>query len=205
MSVVVKRLLNPIQDDGQEWKIAIRPHRFPLTGRSRHSRYSSPARLLGRLCRWCFYGRLFGGPFFPGGLRGAGRLRLCSFGLLLRPPTPYSILNCFSASRTEFSFGLRCYRRGWRCRFRFSPDAGPPPLLRFSHPATSGSREFPALPGGRVRRGGGLSGATGQHGTKFGNLRVDMPLLFLESKDRCGDDFRGELLYWHVSLSHHPR
>jgi hypothetical protein len=42
-------------------------------------------------------------------------------------------------------------------------------------------------------------------GAKFGNLRVDMPLLLLESKDRCGDDFRGEPLYWHVSLSHHPR
>src|ERR1035441_7582127 len=56
--------------------------------------------------------------FFPGGLLGAGRLRLCSVCPLLRPPTPYSILNCFSASRTEFSFGLRCYRRGWRCRVR---------------------------------------------------------------------------------------
>src|ERR1035441_9098648 len=107
MSVGVECLLNPIQDGGEEWKIAIRPHRFPLTGRLRHSRYSSRAQPLRRL---------FGSPFFPGVLLGAGRLRLCSFGPLLRPPTLYSILNCFSASRTEFSFGLRCYRRGWRRR-----------------------------------------------------------------------------------------
>src|ERR1039457_7433741 len=144
------------------------------TGRLCHSRSSRRARLLGRLCCWCFYRRLFGSPFFPGVLLGAGRLRLCSFGPLLRPPTLYSILNCFSASRTEFSFGLRCYRRGCRRRFRLSLDAGPSPLLRLPHAATSGSGEFPALPGGRVRRGGGLSGATGQHGAKFGNLRVDM-------------------------------
>src|ERR1035437_7358798 len=61
----------------QEWKIAIRPHRFPLTGRLRHSRYSSRARLL----RLPLLGRLLGSPFFPGGLLG-------SFGPLLRPPTP---------------------------------------------------------------------------------------------------------------------
>src|ERR1035438_4431702 len=184
MSVGVKRLLNPIQDDGQEWNIAIRPHRFPLTGRLRHSRYSSPARLLGRL---------FGSPFLPGGLLGS----VCP---LLRPPAPQSILDCFSASRTEFSFGLRCYRLGWRCRFRFSLDLGPSPLLSFLHAPSSGSREFPALGCGHFRRGGGLTGATGQHGAKFGNLRVDIPLLLLESKDRCGDDFRAEFLYWHVSL-----
>src|ERR1019366_4889112 len=29
MSVGVECLLNPLQDDGQEWKIAIRPHRLP--------------------------------------------------------------------------------------------------------------------------------------------------------------------------------
>src|ERR1035441_1831 len=86
-----------------------------------------------------------------------------------------------------------------------SVGPNPVPHRELPHAATSGSREFPALAGGRFRPGGGLTGATGQHGTKFGNLGVDMPLLFLESKDRCGDDFRGELLYWHVSLSHHPR
>ena len=33
-------------------------------------------------------GRLLGSRLFPGGLLGAGRLRLGSFGPLLRPPTP---------------------------------------------------------------------------------------------------------------------
>jgi hypothetical protein len=38
---------------------------------------------------------------------------------------------------------------------------------------------------------------------EFGNLGVDVPLLFLESKDGGGDDFGCESC-WHVSLSHHP-
>src|ERR1017187_2127126 len=50
----------------------------------RDSRYSGRTRLLRRL---------FGSCVFPGGLLGAGRLRLCSSGPLLCPPTPYSILN----------------------------------------------------------------------------------------------------------------
>jgi len=35
--------------------------------------------------------------------------------------------------------------------------------------------------------------AARQHGTEFGDLGVDVPLLFLESKDRSGDDFVSEL------------
>src|ERR1039458_9441673 len=68
-------------------------------------------------------------------------------------------------------------------------------------PCASGNLVFP---GSAFRPGGGFSGATGQHGSEFGDLGVDVPLLFLESKDGGGDDFGCEFC-WHVILSHHPR
>ena len=126
--------------------------------------------------------------------------------LTSRRPLAQSVLGGSGTSRCSPSFLARPDASATGLSLFFPrPDLRPPFLLGFLHPSSGGSGKLLAFACGRVRRGGGLSGATGQHGAKFGNLRVDMPLLLLESKDRCGDDFRGELLLWHVSLSHHPR
>jgi hypothetical protein len=45
-----------------------------------------------------------------------------------------------------------------------------------------------------------LCGATGQHGTQFGNSGVNAGLLELVAVDGGGDDFSGELRSWYVSL-----
>src|ERR1035437_4760583 len=42
-------------------------------------------------------------------------------------------------------------------------------------------------------------------GIALTNLSPMLTMVMPLSKDRCGDDFRGEPLYWHVNLSHHPR
>jgi hypothetical protein len=76
--------------------------------------------------------------------------------------------------------------------------------LCFSDASTRGGAHLPAFALQSFRRGDGFSGTTRQPGSEFGNLGVDAPLLFLESKDGGGDDFGGEFC-WHVSfIRDHP-
>jgi hypothetical protein len=61
--------------------------------------------------------------------------------------------------------------------------------------------ELAAFPSRRPRSDSASSGRTGQHRLEFGNLIINLALLFLESKDGGVDDVSGELVGWHVSLS----
>jgi len=109
---------------------------------------------------------------FPGGflLLRLGRYDPCPAFLCCGDD---SCQTCFA----DPAFGLRCFRLGWRWRFRLSPDSCPSALLGFFHAPSSGSGEFPALPGGPFRRGGGSGGATVEPGLEFGNFLVYTGLL----------------------------
>jgi hypothetical protein len=71
--------------------------------------------------------------------------------------------------------------------------------LCLSDAGTRGSAHLPAFALRRFQRGDGFSGTTRQPGSEFGNLGVDVPLLFFESKYGGGDDFGGESC-WHISF-----
>ncbi len=89
--------------------------------------------------------------------------------------------------RANLAFCLRC--RGWRCRFRFALDSGPSCLLSQRHPFLGGRRgSFALLWTGLRCDGGWFSGATGQHGTEFGDLCVDLRLFVFKSEDCCFDN-----------------
>src|ERR1039458_10309757 len=95
-----------------------------------------------------------------------------------------------SASFAQFSFRLRRFRLDQRWRLRFDPDLGPSALSGFLHPPSSRSGAFPALAGGRSRRGGGgWFSATRQHGAQFGDLIVYACLLRFKTYDGGSDDF----------------
>src|ERR1035441_4123258 len=114
-----------------------------------------------------------------------------------RTPSPGNTGRRGLAATTSRAFGRR---RAWT--LTRGPTLTP---RRLSSWITGGGRACRSMcgPVSAFRPGGGFSGATGQHGVEFGNLGVDVPLLFLESKDGGGDDFGCESC-WHVSLSHHP-
>jgi hypothetical protein len=57
----------------------------------------------------------------------------------------------------------------------------------------------------KLLSGGGLFGATGEHGTELCNLIVNPALLRLKAFDGGGDDFVRELGCGQVSLSHQLR
>ena len=98
----------------------------------------------------------------------------------------------------QFPFRLCgwCGYLGW---LRLASDSCPPTLLSFFHALSGGSGEFLALAGGRFRRGGWFGGATGQHGTEFGDLSVDLGLLRLEAVDG-GGNYLGCELFWHCAM-----
>src|SRR5260370_1271282 len=77
-------------------------------------------------------------------------------------------------------------------------DLGPSPLLCFLHALSSRCGEFSAFERGRFRRGSWFRPASVQHGPEFGNLRVDVPLLFLEAENGGIDDLRGEVASGHL-------
>src|ERR1019366_10728758 len=170
-----------------------------LSGGFRSRRLCGNLRRLLRRRFLCYH--LLHGSFLRSGLLCGDRFRFRRCRLLCRPPFLQGGDDVCPTSITEFSFRLWRLLRGGHWRRRLSPDLCPSPLLGFFHALSGGSGEFLALPGGRFRRGGGFSGATGKHRTEFGNLSVDLGLLRLESKDGGVDYFRCELLCWHVSLS----
>src|SRR5450755_3244609 len=71
-------------------------------------------------------------------------------------------------------------------------------FLSQCHLSPYGSAEFLAL--SRSDFGWGiLSGVTGEHRPKFGDLIVNLALLRLEAFDGSGDDFLGEF-WWHCGF-----
>src|ERR1035437_3656399 len=149
---------------------------------------------LRQICHQC--GLPCGGQFPPcyglprSGFLGDGWCRLPSFGPDPIPTSFDCADDCGSASFAQFSFRLRRFRLDQRWRLRFAPDLGPSALLGFLHPPSSRSGEFPALAGGRSRRGGGgWFSATRQHGAQFGDLIVYACLLRFKTYDGGSDDF----------------
>src|ERR1035437_8282916 len=147
-----------------------RPCRYPLCRPTFLRGATIPASLLLRtflrsfgracllqICHQC--GLPCGGQFPPcyglprSGFLGDGWCRLPSFGPDPIPTSFDCADDCGSASFAQFSFRLRRFRLDQRWRLRFAPDLGPSALLGFLHPPSSRSGEFPALAGGRSRRG----------------------------------------------------
>jgi hypothetical protein len=57
---------------------------------------------------------------------------------------------------------------------------------------SSGSTQFSSFAFWNFRRSGWLGRATWEHGPEFGNLRVDVSLLFLETENGRANDFGSE-------------
>jgi hypothetical protein len=73
--------------------------------------------------------------------------------------------------------------------------------LCITNALSGGSTQFSSFAFWSFRRSGCLGTATGEHSPEFGNLRVDVSLLFLETENGGVDDLRGEVASGHLSYS----
>jgi hypothetical protein len=122
-------------------------------------------------------------------------LRPC---LLHRPSFPLCIANCLPGCGTHFpALGLHRFRRS-----SYSPlDLGPSCFLRQCHLSPRSGAEL--LSRGWGGFGCATGGATGQHGPKLCNPKVNPALLFLEAKDGGMDYFGGDFGCGHVVVRLH--
>jgi hypothetical protein len=116
---------------------------------------------------------------------------------LCRPHLLCGSDDCSPTSGTEFSLRLWRFLYDWRFSFAFC--LCPPCFLSQCHLSPYGSAEFLALSRSGFGWWGVLSGITGQHRPKFGDLIVNPALLRLEAFDGSGDDFLGEF-WWHCGF-----
>ena len=123
--------------------------------------------------------------------------------MVRRPALLCGFSNRPSACGTEFPLALRGFGRGGWLRRRLGWLLGfsPPFPLCVTNALPCGGTYLSRFSFWKFRRRGWFRPASVQHGPEFGNLRVDMPLLFLEAENGGVDDFRRELLCRHPNQS----